>query len=127
VESGSGGVPQDLEWAVADGRCWLLQARPMTGLPAASLGDIRWEPPIPGTKWIRRQVAENMPEPLSPLFEELYLTEGMELAMEIAGDMTGEKDLIVDTGLPWYTTVNGYAYLCATTTPNWRGLPKIQV
>jgi phosphohistidine swiveling domain-containing protein len=29
------GVAQDLEWAVAEGRLWLLQARPLTGLPAA--------------------------------------------------------------------------------------------
>ncbi len=28
------GRPQDIEWAVADGRLWLLQARPVTGLPA---------------------------------------------------------------------------------------------
>jgi rifampicin phosphotransferase len=122
VERESGGVPQDLEWAVADGRCWLLQARPMTGLPPAPLKDVRWEPPIPGTKWVRRQVAENMPEPLSPLFEELYLKEGMELAMHMALEMAGEADLVADTGLPWYTTVNGYAYLCASSTVNWAGL-----
>lgn len=29
------GVPQDIEWAVAEDRLWLLQARPLTGLPAA--------------------------------------------------------------------------------------------
>jgi pyruvate,water dikinase len=29
------GVPQDIEWAVAAGRLWLLQARPITGLPTA--------------------------------------------------------------------------------------------
>jgi rifampicin phosphotransferase len=124
VERESGGVPQDIEWAVAEGRCWLLQARPMTGLPPAPLKDVRWESPIPGTKWVRRQVAENLPEPLSPLFEELYLREGMELAMDKALEMTGESDLVVDIGLPWYTTVNGYAYLCGSSTPNWRGLPK---
>jgi pyruvate,water dikinase len=124
VESELGGVPQDVEWAVAEGHPWLLQARPMTGLPPAPLEDVRWEPPIPGTKWVRRQVAENMPEPLSPLFEELYLKEGMELAMDKALEMTGEGDLVVDTGLPWYTTVNGYAYLNGSSTINWRGLPK---
>jgi pyruvate,water dikinase len=85
---------------------------------------VRWDPPVPDTQWVRRQVAENMPEPLSPLFEELYLKRGMELAMSIAMEMTGESDLVVDTGLPWYTTVNGFAYLCATTSINWRGLPK---
>jgi hypothetical protein len=60
-----------------------------------------------------------MPEPLSPLFEELYLKEGMELAMDKALEMTGESDLVVDTGLPWYTTVNGYAYLCGSSTIDW--------
>jgi pyruvate,water dikinase len=124
VEKEFGDVPQDLEWAIADGRCWLLQARPMTGLPPAPLEDVRWEPPIPGTQWVRRQVAENMPEPLSTLFEELYLQQGMELAMDESLAMAGEADLIVDTGLPWYTTVNGYAYLCATTPVNWAGLAK---
>jgi pyruvate,water dikinase len=122
VEKAFGDVPQDLEWAIADGRCWLLQARPMTGLPLAPLEDVRWEPPIPGTQWVRRQVAENMPEPLSPLFEELYLKHGMQLAMDVALEMAGESDLVVDTGLPWYATVNGYAYLCATTAVNWAGL-----
>src|SRR5262249_54433844 len=124
VEKEFGDVPQDLEWAIADGRCWLLQARPMTGLPRAPLRDVRWDPPIPGTQWVRRQVAENMPEPLSTLFEELYLQPGMELAMDEALVMAGEADLIVDTGLPWYTTVNGYAYLCATTPVNWAGLAR---
>lgn len=124
VERDNGGTPQDLEFAVAGGRCWLVQARPMTALPPPPLTSVRWEPPIPSTRWVRRQVAENMPEPLSPLFEELYLEEGMELAMDKALEMTGESDLVVDTGLPWYATVNGYAYLCATTTPNWKGMPK---
>lgn len=27
------GRPQDIEWAIADGRAWILQARPMTALP----------------------------------------------------------------------------------------------
>jgi rifampicin phosphotransferase len=124
VEGVFGGVPQDIEWGLTDGHFWLLQARPMTGLPPAPLKGVRWEPPIPGTKWIRRQVAENMPEPLSPLFEELYLKEGMELAMDKALELTGESDLVVDTGLPWYTTVNGYAYLCASSTINWGGLAR---
>jgi len=26
------GVPQDVEWAISDGRCWLLQSRPVTSL-----------------------------------------------------------------------------------------------
>ena len=41
------GAPQDLEWAVAAGRLWLLQARPITGLPAALTSitpfPVRWQ------------------------------------------------------------------------------------
>lgn len=32
VEGAFDGVPQDIEWAIADGRLWLLQARPITTL-----------------------------------------------------------------------------------------------
>ena len=76
------GSPQDIEWARAGGEFFLLQARPITNLPSLPLGDIRWEPPVPGSAWWRRQVVENLPEPLSPLFEELYLREGLELSID---------------------------------------------
>jgi pyruvate,water dikinase len=66
------GSPQDIEWAyAADGRFWILQTRPITNLPPQPLSDVRWEPPFPNSAWWRRQVVENMPEPLSPLFDEL--------------------------------------------------------
>lgn len=32
------GRPQDIEWAYADGRCYLLQSRPMTALPEVKRG-----------------------------------------------------------------------------------------
>ncbi len=41
-------APQDIEWAIAGGELFLLQARPMTALP----DPIRWESPHPGA-WIR--------------------------------------------------------------------------
>jgi pyruvate,water dikinase len=91
VEQQFRAVPQDIEWAVADGHCWLLQARPITNLPPAPLHDVRWEPPTPGSRWIRRQVAENMPGPLSPLFDELYLGEGLDCLME---------EIFVSMGIP---------------------------
>ena len=43
---------------------------------------MRWQPPVPGSVWVRRQVAENLPEPLSTLFEELYLREGLERSLD---------------------------------------------
>lgn len=40
------GTPQDIEWAVADGRLWILQSRPVTaaGPPEVPTGELRiWE------------------------------------------------------------------------------------
>ena len=120
MEALFGGVPQDIEWALAEGRLWLLQARPMTALPPAPLKDVNWEPPIPGTKWVRRQVAENMPEPLSPLFEELYLRDGLESSMQNVIERAGKASVVSEADRPWYTTVNGYAYLRGSFTLNWK-------
>jgi pyruvate,water dikinase len=52
VEHFFGGVPQDVEWAVADGQCWLLQARPITTLPSTPATESRAalsEPDAEGT------------------------------------------------------------------------------
>lgn len=50
------GAPQDIEWAIEDGRLWLLQARPITVLPI--------EPDLPqGNNW-QKDVA-HYPEPLT--------------------------------------------------------------
>ena len=115
------GLPQDIEWAVADGNCWLLQSRPITNLPPPPLRDVSWDPPTKGTKLIRRQVVENMPEPLSPLFEELYLQVGLEQAVD---------QFMVDFGIPFdveafierplFLTVNGYAYCRGNYRSTWR-------
>ncbi|HYU20630.1 MAG TPA: PEP/pyruvate-binding domain-containing protein [Chloroflexota bacterium] len=108
------GSPQDVEWAVAGGRFWIVQARPITNLPPQPLKDARWEPPFPGSAWVRRQVTENMPEPLSPLFEELYLTQGLESSIDAIMALfarnlpTLRLDDFVDR--PFFATVNGYAY-----------------
>ena len=68
VEAHFGG-PQDIEWAIAEGRVFLLQARPMTALPA----EVRWDPPRPGG-WLRNfRLGEWLPEPVTPLFESWFL------------------------------------------------------
>ena len=104
------GAPQDIEWAYADGCLWVLQARPITNLPSAVLGEVRWEPPFPGSAWWRRQVVENMPEPLSPLFDELYLREGLELSIDGMMEFFRMTYLRVEDFVdrPLFTTVNGY-------------------
>ena len=99
------GVPQDIEWAIADGRLWLLQSRPITNLPPAPLKDIRWDP-IPKAWLSKRLVAEMMPDPLSPLFEDLYLQ-----ALYDAQVWPRPKNFIL-------VTMNGYAY---QSIPEWMG------
>jgi pyruvate,water dikinase len=122
------GVPQDIEWAIADGTCWLLQSRPITNLPAAPL-DVTWDPPAPGVKLIRRQVVENMPDPLSPLFADLYLTEGLDAGLdEMAADLGLPFDIDEFIDRPMFLTVNGFAYCLASYRVSWRlfrQIPKI--
>ena len=109
VEGVFGGEPQDIEWAFSSGKLWLLQSRPITNLPAEPPKDVAW-PEIPGAQLLKRQVAENMPDPLSPLFEDLYLraifdTQTWPQGWEWKGRLTRNwmKNFVV-------TTVNGYAY-----------------
>ncbi|MEZ4638918.1 MAG: PEP/pyruvate-binding domain-containing protein [Caldilineaceae bacterium] len=115
IEAHFGGVPQDIEWSLADGRIWLLQARPITNLPPAPLKDVRWEPLRPDSIWMRRQIVEHMPEPLSPLFAELYIEDGLGKSFDemagYLGDLAGMKlDLWELMEPPFATTINGYAY-----------------
>lgn len=101
------GVPSDIEWAVSDGKLWLLQARPITNLPPAPIEDVSWDPPPPTRELIRKQVVELMPEPLSPLFEDLYLKVGQTLATNQF--FAYEKFPFAAAG-PFYVAVNGYGY-----------------
>jgi pyruvate,water dikinase len=126
VEQLFGGVPQDIEWAVAGGCCWLLQSRPITNLPPEPPRGVRWEPPTPGSSWIRRQVTENMPEPLSPLFDDLYLGAGLDHMMD---RMFAELDIPPEIGnmigRPIFATVNGYAYMRADLKLRWTIIPTL--
>ncbi len=95
-------LPQDIEWAVSEGKLWLLQSRPITNLPVQPI-EVDWTPTPPAQYVSRRQIVENMPDPVCPLFEELYLTEGLESTRK-------GKSILVGGG-PLFVTVNGYAYM----------------
>ena len=104
-------VPQDVEWAISEGALYLLQSRPITNLPPSPLKDLKWEPPAPGATLLRRQIVENMPEPLSPLFDELYLEDALQLGMNRGLVRAGAPYTIEDmTNGNVHLTVNGYAY-----------------
>ena len=59
------GTPQDIEWALRDGRLWMLQARPITTLARATCG-----PPASATDrtvWSNVNVGEVLPGVLTPM------------------------------------------------------------
>jgi rifampicin phosphotransferase len=62
------GAPQDIEWAIAGGKAYVLQARPVTTTGA----DDAWPAlgggtPQPFDLWTRANVGEIWPDPVSPL------------------------------------------------------------
>ncbi len=63
------GSPQDVEWALADGQLYLLQARPITALPEAVPAAVPAE--APAGRWER--VATHYPQPLSPMHRSIWL------------------------------------------------------
>ena len=95
------GQPQDIEWAFSKGRLHLLQSRPITNLPVQPI-EVEWTPTPPAKTLVRRQIVENMPDPVCPLFEQLYLTEGLEMPRRDKSPMVG--------GGPVFVTMNGFAY-----------------
>jgi rifampicin phosphotransferase len=80
--------PQDIEWAIADNKFFVLQARPVTTHPSnqavtisqselAVPGDDSWdqqtEPQAqPYDLWTRTNLGENFPDPISPLSATLW-------------------------------------------------------
>ncbi|MEE8399001.1 MAG: PEP/pyruvate-binding domain-containing protein [Desulfobacterales bacterium] len=98
------GVPQDIEWAFHDDKLYMLQSRPITNLPPQPI-EVDWVPIPPAQILARRQIIENIPDPCTPLFDELYLSEGLETVSK------GKKhpSYMVGGG-PTFVSLNGYAY-----------------
>src|ERR687890_1378327 len=103
------GIPQDIEWALAGGEFFVVQARTITALPEPMTDPpTDWSVPDPKGFYVRASIVEQMPDPLSPLFADLIegsVAGSLEKLMnEILGSDTLREG---DLGLP---TVNGYTY-----------------
>ena len=103
------GAPQDIEWARADGRFFLLQSRPITVLPEAE-GPVPtdWSVPQPKTMYFRASIVEQLPDPLSPLFADLIDSSVTRSIVDLFVEFLG-RNVIRDGDLA-LPTINGYAY-----------------
>lgn len=102
------GCPMDIEWAIAGGRIFILQARPITTLPAAE--------PSPPTEWklpkgfnmaVRNNIVELMADPLTPLFGTMGLAAVNTSMRRLLSDFFGKPELAPDEMI---IQVNHYAY-----------------
>ena len=97
------GMPMDVEWALAGGTFFIVQARPITALPP------EWKRPDPHAQYFRTSLAEHTPSPVTPLFATL----GLELAniatAELWEQIMGNdaQSLLADG----YVALNNYVYL----------------
>lgn len=95
VEKNYDGLPQDIEWAIVDGKISLLQSRPITNLPPQPL-EVEWNPPEGIPALVRRQIVENIPDPTCELFDELYIR------YALRWDRSKESSM--------YSTLHGFAF-----------------
>ncbi|MDY7078582.1 MAG: PEP/pyruvate-binding domain-containing protein [Chloroflexota bacterium] len=107
--------PQDIEWALADGRFAIVQARPITALPEPEVEPpTEWPMPDPKGQYVRASVAELLPDPLTPLFATLGRAAINVGTRRLMGELGGTPE-----GWPEETvvTINDYAYYSARFTP----------
>jgi rifampicin phosphotransferase len=110
------GSPRDIEWALADGKVWLVQARPITALPEPEvMPPQEWPLPDPKGQYLRASIIDLMPDPLRPLFATLGLRAINRALQNLVVDIFKSPP----TTLPDETTVtiNGYAYMQVSYTP----------
>jgi len=102
------GCPQDIEWAIDRHGIRILQARPITTLPAESAPKVEWTNPVPGAVWVRRGgggLTEYLPGAPSPL----YATSQLQLISDLH-DLHGDE-MGIAASRPSYALINGHVYM----------------
>jgi phosphohistidine swiveling domain-containing protein len=106
------GMPMDIEWALADGKVAILQARPITGLPEAIVPPPEeWEPPRRKGRYMRASIIDFMPDPLSPLFATWGIPIYNDCLQRMMAEFTNSEEAHFPQDLT--VTVHDYAYFSA--------------
>ena len=88
------GCPQDIEWAIADGKLYLLQSRPVTTLVGYDPSTGAWNDSLTGDYlWSRNNFGEGRPDVMAPftfsitdkVWREISLLPGYSMAGNICG------------------------------------------
>ena len=92
------GVPQDIEWALDDAGLWLLQARPITALPAPPAPPVTVPVEPPDGFWERD--ASHWPAPHSPLGRSITYPSANAVTPELCRNfgMLAERIELTDIG-----------------------------
>lgn len=97
-------APMDVEWALAEGEFYILQARPITTLPP------EWIMPDPTATYARGSLAEHIPGPVTPLFGTLGLSIANEATRQMWDRIIGSDSTSLMAGDGFYLLMNGYVY-----------------
>ncbi len=108
-------MPMDIEWAMANGKFAILQARPITALPMQQMpAPTEWRLPNPKGQYLRGSIVDFMPDPLSPLFTSLALPQ---MIAETGDAIERVIELREVVPADYLTTINGYAYMSSNFPP----------
>jgi pyruvate,water dikinase len=102
------GTPQDIEWAHDGADLWLLQARPLTGLPP----EVAWTTDAPGVFTRNFRFGEWIAGPVTPLFESWLLTTMEERMHEVH-----EAEFGMRAPRPRHVVVNGWYFYSLAFLP----------
>ncbi|MBI9045606.1 MAG: hypothetical protein JEZ06_14045 [Anaerolineaceae bacterium] len=105
------GFPVDIEWAFADNKFAIVQARPITTLPKESElpHEVDWSISTPKGRFMRSSIVDLMPDPVKPLFATLGLTSINEMMSGyLANLIDAPSEAMHPEGL---ITINNYVYM----------------
>ena len=108
-------MPMDIEWAQMDGEFAIVQARPITAMPAPqfTLPD-EWKLPRGMYSAMRNNIVELMADPLTPLFATLGLSSVNRSLGNLMTAFFGKPGIIPEELI---ITVNDYAYYNGSLRP----------